>query len=348
MVFGLSNRVVTLILLFASSYCLWAYLDGYYIRSYASFIPLLFAVQVLLSDLIEYYVLKRMRFGSYPFIVFMAPGTILHELSHFFAALFSGCYITGMSLFKPNPKTGMLGYVNYRTPLDKWIVLREFVIAFAPFFGCGSLMIMLNYLQGGDLVNVVNSVQLNVPEDFIGAFIHTSSIMTSSFLSMDYGSILSWIMLYLQMCFAVGAAPSSIDFKGSFKNLYTHPISTLFTLIILWLMLFFSEEPWNLAGVESNISWCVKALLWFTITVLLASSTLLLLMLPLAFLFSKMSEISGVYKLIPPALSSSTIALMHWHLGFQLKDSLTAGLLVLTASYIILRDPKSFVKSRRR
>jgi hypothetical protein len=342
----LSHRVITLILLVSSSYLLWFYLEGYAVRAYASFIPLLFAVQVLLSDSVEYYVTKRMKFGAYWFSVFMAPGTILHELTHFIVALFTGCYITGISLFKPNPTTGMLGYVKYRTPLDKWLVLREFTIAFAPFFGCGSLMLLINYAHGGDILSLVDSVRVSVPEHFLAAFIHMTVNLIYSFLDMDYSLIYSWILLYLQFCFAIGAAPSSHDFKGSFRNLYHHPISTLFTILFLWLMLFLSEEPYDLGGIETYISEGIQFLLKFTITVLLASSTLLFIMLPTAFAFSKLAEIRGSFKFIPVILAPTVFTAMEDYLGFGSTESMAAALIAFTVSYIVLRYPKAFIKKK--
>ncbi len=291
MAFGLSNRTTTVLLLVILSYLLWIYLEDYTIRPYASFIPLLFALQVFLSDMIEFYIIKRMTFGSEWFTLFIAPGTILHELSHFIVAFFSGCYITGLSLFKPNPRTGMLGCVSYRTPMDKWSVLREYAIAFAPFFGCGTLMVLINYILGGDLAYVVDSIGFDVPDQFIDAFIMTASSLISSLLSMDYTDFFSYILLYLQMCFALGAAPSSYDFKGSFEMIYKNPLSTLFTLLFLWLMLFLSEEQLLIGGLEWYIAEGIQGFFRFVVTILLASSTLLILLFPIAFIFSSFGEL---------------------------------------------------------
>ena len=96
------KNIIFLILISAGS---WYLLEGYKIQVILTAIPLLFSLQIIFTDLVEYYLATHTRRQTRWFNLLIAPGTILHELSHFFAALITGCMVMKVSLFKPNPKT---------------------------------------------------------------------------------------------------------------------------------------------------------------------------------------------------------------------------------------------------
>jgi len=69
-------------------------------------------------------------------------GTPIHEFSHFIAALISGHKIQELKLFKPDPRSGSLGYVAHTYNPDNFYqsIIGNTLIPIAPFFG-GSLAI---------------------------------------------------------------------------------------------------------------------------------------------------------------------------------------------------------------
>lgn len=71
-------------------------------------------------------------------------GTPIHEFSHWIAALLSGHKIVELKLFKPDPKTGSLGYVTHTFNPHNFYqaIIGNTFIAIAPFFG-GALVIYL-------------------------------------------------------------------------------------------------------------------------------------------------------------------------------------------------------------
>ncbi|MFC2162963.1 hypothetical protein ACFLRF_04720 [Candidatus Altiarchaeota archaeon] len=274
------------LLLIASSYGLWILLSGHPLRAYASFIPLLLSLQVLLNDLLEHHVMGGLRFGSFFFKLLMAPGTMLHELSHFFAALFTGSTITGLSLFKPNPRTGMLGSVSYKLKVDEWVVVREFLIAFAPFMGCGIMILLVDYFYGGMLLEAVGGLDVNAPDDFIQSFIILSTSIFGFMAGLDYASISSWIILYAIFSFSLGAAPSGHDFRDSLKSMVKYPVGTVFTVFFISIIFLVHELPYSLYGVREYVSGGSLLAFKFVFTVLMFSCAFLALMLPIAYVFS--------------------------------------------------------------
>ncbi len=71
-------------------------------------------------------------------------GTPIHEFSHLIIALLSGHKITEVKLFKPDPRSGSLGYIvhTYQTDNFYQAIIGNTLIAIAPFFG-GAFMIYL-------------------------------------------------------------------------------------------------------------------------------------------------------------------------------------------------------------
>jgi hypothetical protein len=79
---------------------------------------------LLLSFLIEFF-LVRSFMGRY-YRIFVAPGIIVHELSHAFACLITGAEIKRINLFEPSG--GSVEHSNSKIP-----VLGQAIVSFAPF-----------------------------------------------------------------------------------------------------------------------------------------------------------------------------------------------------------------------
>jgi hypothetical protein len=295
----LNWRVATVAAFMLVSAGVWLLLEGFELRLLSSAIPLLFAAQILLSDALEGFLISKVGFRTRLFTWLIAPGTILHELCHLFAALATGCKVTEAALFRPNPRTGVLGFVNYVQPKDKWVVLREFIVGFAPFFGCGLALLTVNMLWGGGLLSLIVG---GLPQDageFADLAGKTVASAVETAVGMDYSKPLIIFIAYLQMCFAVGAAPSTTDFKGALSSLWQHLFSSAVFAAILSLIIMASQQMLPLGDYSGWAASAVGAVFQFTAITLILSLSLTAVLLPMAYAASKLAEIGGVASTIP-------------------------------------------------
>lgn len=289
----------------------WYALTGYAIRYYVSIILLLFGVQIFLSDLLELFLVYGFKLRRRWFNLLIAPGTIIHELSHMFTAIFTGATILEVSLFNFNPQRGVLGYVKYSQTRDKWLVFRDLLIAFSPFFGCGIIFLILDFIQHPtttlfSLVDIAGAESILV----------VSELFIRNFFAAP--TILAFFLLYLKFCMALGSAPSSYDFKGILSSLFYHPISSLFLIIIGVSVLFLSESDLVLGyyHISDMIMVMFKA---FTV-ILLASSLVLLVSLPLILFSIKLYELAQVERII---VVSAPLAAYLGNLNLGITDNST-------------------------
>jgi len=334
------DRGESLLILALSSILFWLALEGLALRSVLTLLPILFAVQIMLTDLVDAYLLKHTSTQTRWFKLFMAPGTILHELSHLFAALATGCIVTRVSLFKPNPKTGTLGYVQYQQPIDKWIVVRDIIIGFSPFFGCGLFLFLVNLLAGGGLLRYAFSLHVSQLDQIF--FIHsdTASLLLVNIMSLDLSTMTGILLLYLQATFAFGASSSSTDLKNAFTSMYRHPIGMIFLLILLFLLLFLSEKPYGLLGFGDDIAGGIRIFLSLSLILVLVSQIILILSLPVLALSVQYLRIRGGERYVPPILAAATLLLLAY-LGFYNPLWI---MLVFLISSLMLANKKYFLK----
>jgi hypothetical protein len=274
-------------------------LEGYAYKMLVAALLFLFAAQVVLTDLLEALLMKRMSYRTRWFTLLIAPGTILHELCHLMAALATGGNIVKAALFKPNPQTGVLGYVNYSQPLDKWVVFREFIIAFAPFFGCGLLLFAFNIPYGAGFIGLMDESPMGELDEllvFTGAIFEGAK---ETLTLMHWDKPLIWFFAYLQVCFAVGAAPSTVDFRGAFTSLWKHKISAFVFLCCIAFLYAVTNDELYLLGLEKAVSYVIVLALKFMVLVLTLSTALTATALPIVYAGTKVSDIKGLAKTIP-------------------------------------------------
>jgi len=336
MTFTSKWRIVVVMIFLASSFFLWALLDGYRLRWEMTLIPLFFAIQILLADLVEYYVLNYMGLKGRWFSVVMAPGTILHELSHLMAALFTGCTITDVSFFKFNPRSNVLGYVNYAQPKDKWIVLRSFLVGFAPFLGCGIMLVLLNMLLNGVIVlddfNSVDAISEN--------FIH----LVSSYYTTSANPLFLALVAYLSVCFALGSAPSMVDIKEFFYSMPKHIFSFLFFLGLLYTIVHLGEIDLALFGYR--ISDVTVFLFDLSIYVQLTSISVFIASIPLLLASDKFIELSLQKRLL--VFLTTILVYLISKIIFNTSDvySTILAAVAFITSLVFLRWPTLFFKSK--
>ncbi len=194
----------------------------------SSVIDLLFWFAVLI---VCSYFLDRMwamSLGRWIYLVFAAPGIIIHELSHYAACKITGAHVTNVKLISSEG-----GSVTHGPP-ERGGVLSQAFISMAPFFGIPLLLILLALLF--DNVGSFNcdltwthSIEWNVGSMLIGTFRSAFDLIKINLF--DNRSLWFILYLYLAASLTTAMAPSKQDFKNSWLGL------TLFTvLIIVWAL----------------------------------------------------------------------------------------------------------------
>ena len=271
----------------------WYLLEGFILRNYIALIPILFSIQILLNDFIEMYLFIRLN--SLWFKILIAPGTILHELSHAVAAKITGCKITDISLFHLDAR-GNLGSVKYTQSRDKFSVLRNFIVGFAPFFGCGIMLVaLLNLAQSyhhGEILTV-SIINCQSVESILRSIALIIQRFYQQFLLSSLNPI-TILILYLQICLGLGAAPSSVDFKDTFSSAIRHPVGTLILTFLFASIFYLGEYPLTSRYVVLLFKWILL--------ILLVSVSLLTASIPLIYLGTKFMELSLTKKFFTLAI----------------------------------------------
>ena len=323
------TRIPVITFFFAASYGLWMITEGYSVRNYVSLLPALLAVQIFLNDFLHLYLAYEVDVGRRWFSLLIAPGTILHELSHLFSAVLTGCYVTDVSLFKYNPQSGLLGYVGYTQPKDKWIVLRNFIVGFAPFIGCGTILLGLSIFMSGGQLPDLNIIQVDSYAAVYTVFYGLAlDYLEKIFLYVLPNPIL-WILIYLQFCFALGSASSTQDIKIFLKSLYQHPISTAFIIILAYCLLIISESETIIYKITPQDA--ILTILAAAILVLSYSIIVLACSIPLAYLGDKFIEIKISERFVTFMAATLTYLIAFMAVGLTAVQSIALSILVFAA-----------------
>lgn len=185
-------------------------------RDTVAFILGLLAGQLALNSLYYRRLARLAEMRSVAFSFAMAPGTIVHELSHAIAVIALRGSVTRMSLFRPDPRTGVLGQVEYTIPKDGFTTLSALIVGIAPYFGCGAALLgILSLLKPAGLP----WPQVN-PASVDTIVASTNDIVELFLASVRSGGHARWLtaaLAYLALTIAQGAAPSPTDFEGFFQ-----------------------------------------------------------------------------------------------------------------------------------
>ena len=134
--------------------------------------------------------------GLKPAFWLSAPGTVLHELSHYLACLLTGVKVEKLVLFSPQAAEGgkyTLGYLRHQTP-GFW---GRLLIGPAPFFGVSGVFCLLlfwllpGFQPGGGIFSGLRSL----------------------FFRLDFTSAPTWLLVYLALALLPGASPSREDWR---------------------------------------------------------------------------------------------------------------------------------------
>ena len=159
-------------------------------------------------------------------------GTPIHELSHVIVGKLFGVRIEEVSLFNPDTRSGVLGYVRYRLPRLRLTelpqVIGTFFMGIAPLFGGAFALLMLRLVL---LDPESNTTFFDAASAFATALPNAEIVtLGSDFIHLvaeSYRPIFEghgrnlWLWLYLYASLAVGVhlAPSGADLQGALRGL---------------------------------------------------------------------------------------------------------------------------------
>jgi hypothetical protein len=215
-------------------------------------------------------------------------GTPTHELSHAFFCLVFGHKIADISLFRPDPVTGTLGYVYHKwNPRNPWHVLGNFFIGVGPMLLGSAVLFALFYFLVPGSSNVWDSLSASagaVSRDslvtgYFTVFRDSSlAIVRIIFTPANLSFWQFWLFLYLSVCVASNIRLSWEDFKGSLRGLGCIVLVFILLNVVLLLVGSSSDEFYggavtSLGAVYSVLILAlVMALIGFVLVYLLAAA----------------------------------------------------------------------------
>ncbi len=173
-------------------------------------------------------------------------GTPIHELGHALFCVIFGHRIEDISLFRPDPVTGTLGYVYHKwNPKNPWQVLGNFFIGVGPMvLGCAVLFALFYFLIPGS-ARVWDSISLSVgavsPQSPVAGYFtvfgdSTLAIIKLIFTFDNLSLWQFWLFLYLSVCISGNIRLSWADFKGSLSGLGCIVLPFLLMNLVLLLI----------------------------------------------------------------------------------------------------------------
>ena len=191
-------------------------------------------------------------------------GTPIHELGHAFFCVIFGHRISDISLFRPDPVTGTLGYVYHKwNPRNPWHVLGNFFIGVGPMVLGSAVLFGLFYFLVPGSDRVWDSIYLglnNMDQSYLNydMFKNVFDIFWESALSIvkllftpaNLSFWQFWLFLYLSVCVASNIRLSWEDFKGSLRGLGCLVLVFLLLNLVLLLVGFSSGEFFSGAGAS--------------------------------------------------------------------------------------------------
>lgn len=258
---ALSTRLYIIIPLLAGFYAINSYSSSYALGHFAALL-LLFSILVFFSDFYSSILSSETGAFTTKFNLFFFPGTAVHELSHALAVVLTGGKVTNISLFNPGSTT--LGYVRWQNPKGHFSFLRGLMVAIAPFFGCGILLVLIiKYYSGINPLADINPSPYNIL-GYIPRFL-TLPIDVVASMTRDYSMV---VLLYIFFTVGTGVAPSSKDFQGILQNVKSYPLSFIISIILLFAIYLFPQ-------LLSFLTKYLYVILLVSISFLIWASTLL-------------------------------------------------------------------------
>lgn len=187
------------------------------------FIFLAFIVFLMISGYLTSFLFTRTTAGLF-YRILVAPGIIVHELSHAVACIFVGAKIVSIDVF--NPRGGEVQHTQSNVP-----ILGNILISLAPML-VGSLVLfyfssILNFIQ----IETVNLGFREIVFNGLSAFYNSINLLSWQF----------WLMIYIVFNITATMAPSKQDVKNVFWDLIA--LGIIFFLIFNVLKISFDYAP---------------------------------------------------------------------------------------------------------
>jgi hypothetical protein len=212
-------------------------------------------------------------FGSQGVYLVAWLGTPIHELGHALFCLIFGHRIESMSLFRPDPATGTLGYIYHKwNPKNPWHVLGNFFIGVGPMVLGSAVLFALFYFLIPDSARVWDSISTSVGavsrDSLMAGYFNvfrdsTLAIIKIIFTWANLSLWQFWLFLYLSVCVASNIRLSWADFKGSLSGLGCIVLFFILMNLVFLLVGFSSEEffPSAVASLGAVYSVLILALI---------------------------------------------------------------------------------------
>ncbi len=191
---------------------------------------LLFYAIIVLIFLFAY-IINMLLLGSIGGIyrVFVAPGVIVHEMSHALGCVLTGAKINSMQVFK---KDG--GEVRHTQP--KIPIIGQIIISMAPFV-VGFILVYL-------LAKFVGVKPLDT--DILNSNISDNTIkqIWDAIKGVEYKSLVSWVALYLIISISVTMTPST-------RDLLNMCLSLIIVAVLVFLLIKYMDVNINLSAIAN-------------------------------------------------------------------------------------------------
>jgi hypothetical protein len=225
-----------------------------------------------ISRLVEHAVVNLVGMKAYMYGLKII-GTPVHEMGHVVFSLIFGHHITEVQLFKPDPNTGLLGYVN-RTydPDNVYQRIGNFFIGIGPII-LGSLFIYLSAwgLMRTEVFGTLDTFQMS-PQSFgtaqaFGAMLNNITaialeIFSQLFRFENLKTWQFWVFLYILVSVGTSIRLSPVDIRNAGSGFFTLVgLIFVFNLVTVWMGSFVTQVIENLS---QNFSF-FYGLLFFTL-----------------------------------------------------------------------------------
>jgi len=204
-------------------------------------------------------------------------GTPIHELSHYLAAIVGNHKVVDMKIFKPDKRTGSMGYVAHSYQVDNFYqaVVGNTFISIAPFFGGAAVIYLVSTLvfPGFSLftrdvpqiyyLTIDNALEwksyLLFGKSAYYFFNHLFDTMFSLQMLHDWKL---YVFLFLMLGIANHLSPSGSDFQ----NFWTPLLILVCTIFLLNLIIYpLVKEPEIIITIASKYVFFFIPILYLSI-----------------------------------------------------------------------------------
>ena len=176
-------------------------------------------------------------------------GTPVHELSHALFCLVFRHRINEIALFKPDLKSGRLGYVDHSFTRGNWFEeLGNFFIGIAPLIGGSVVLTALLWCfypdAATEILSIARGTEAVAPEDSMVGIISdlTMSLIRTIAAPANWLTWRFWIFMYLVLCVGGHMAPSASDYDGAGRGVTMVAIILIACGLLVSLLGFETDE----------------------------------------------------------------------------------------------------------